>query len=201
MEILEREPGSSRKKLDSYAAAMEFDEVWQFRAIVYARLLRSMMDEFGEDVLDIAEEWRRESGRYAGELMVDIAENEKKYEADPGLLIEDIHAYFEGHPCDWSRTCRCVYNSLPEKRRHENLILRCTYGEAFRKIKEEKTGISWCCFDMGFVTAFHPLFYQYMPRHLLKGDGMCQQIRGLAETPEEQQKMNSIGTTGWRSWK
>ena len=192
---------SAPEKLDSYKAAMRWDETAQFRARIYAKLLRKMVDEFGEDVLDIAENVRRENGRYSGDLIVDIATNEKLYEEDPSLLISMMHEVFENHPCDWSRTCICHYTPVPELRRHELRSVRCTYAEAFKSVNEEKIGITWCCQDMGFTSAFHPLFCQYMPAHMLKGDAFCYQIRMLAESIEEQQRLSSIENTGWRNWK
>jgi hypothetical protein len=192
---------TSREKLDSYAEVMSWDRAAQQRAILYAKLLRRMIDAFGEGVLDIAENVRRENGRYAGDMLVDIVENEKLYRQDPSLLIYQVHEHFETHPADWSRTCICFYKPVPEKRYHELRSVRCTYAEAFRSVGEEKIGITWCCYDMGFTSAFHPLFCQYMPMHMLKGDAFCLQIRMLAETPEEQTRLNSIEHTGWRSWK
>lgn len=191
---------SSRKKLDSYETVMEWDRAAQFRAVVYARLLRKMVDEFGEDVLDIAEKIRRDNGRY-NEVDVDIVENERKYNEDPAILIRELDEWWHSLSADWSRTCICDFHAKPEKRRHELKCVRCTYAEAFRSIKEEKIGITWCCFDMGSTSALHPLFCQYMPLHMLKGDGICYQIRELAKTPEEQEWHNSIEYTGWRSWK
>lgn len=192
---------NSGEKLESVRAAMLWDENAQFRAFVYAKLMREMVDEFGEDVLDIAETIRRENGRYSGDMCVDIIENEKKYDADPAILISDMDILWHGQSGDWSRTCICDYNAVPEKRYHELRCVRCTYSEAFRKVKEERIGITWCCWDMGFTSAFHPLFCQHMPTHMLKGDAICYQVRELAKTPEEQERLNSIEYTGWRSWK
>ncbi len=192
---------TAQQKLDSLRAVLEMDRLMQFRAIVYGRLLRRMIDAFGLDVLDIAEDMRRENGRFSAETWIDAEDNERKYREDPGRLIREIHEHFDNYTGVWARTCTCFYNSMPDKRCHELLSVRCTYSEAFRSIGEERIGITWCCYDMGEITAYHPLFYQYMPRHLLKGDGFCQQFRALAASPEEQARMNSIESTGWRSWK
>jgi len=193
-------PGA-REKLDSYEAVMRGDKAAQFRAVVYAKLLRAMTDEFGEDVLDIAENVRREHGRYNGEMSADYAEAERKYREDPAILIREMDEYWHGNPVIWSRTCICDFIPNPDERRHELRSVKCTYGEAFRSVKEERIGITWCCQDMGYTPTFHPLFAQYMPMHLLKGDGCCYQIRKLAETPEEQERLNSIEHTGWRSFR
>ena len=191
----------SSLKLESYNATMEWDKAAQHRAIVYAKLIRKMVDAFGEDVLDVAENVRRDCGKYCGELSVDIAENERIYDKSPAELIRQMDKMWQGLDGQWARTCICDFNAVPEKRLHELRCLRCTYTEAFREAKEEKIGITWCCWDMGFTSTFHPLFCQYMPLHMLKGDGFCYQIRELAKTPEEQQWLNSTEHTGWRSWK
>ena len=95
----------------------------------------------------------------------------------------------------------CFYDSNHEQGYHELFSLWCIYADAFRSVHEEKIGISWCCWDMGSTPTNHPLFCQYMPKHMLKGDNLCYQIRRLADTPEEQARLNSIEYTGWRSWK
>ena len=105
----------SSEKLESYKAVMEWDDAAQFRAIVYARLMRAMVDAFGEEVLDVAEDIRRESGRYCGEMQADIAGNESRYEEDPGNLIRDMDAMWHGLSPDWGRTCVCDFNAVPEK--------------------------------------------------------------------------------------
>ncbi len=192
---------SSREKLDSYKAAMLWDKTAQFRAVVYARLMRRMADAFGEDVLDIAENIRREDGKYSGDLSVDIIANEKKYNEDPSVLIKEMDEYWHRMGGAWGVTCICDFNGVPEKRYHELRCVRCTYSEAFRSVNEEKIGITWCCWDMGFTSAFHPLFCQYMPLHMLKGDAVCYQIRKMADSPEEQEWLNSTRHNGWRSWK
>lgn len=120
---------------------------------------------------------------------------------DPAILINDMDAMWHSMPNTWGVTCICGFTAVPEKRRHELRCVRCTYTEAFRSVNEEQIGITWCCWDMGYTPTFHPLFCQYMPAHMLKGDAVCLQLRQLAETPEEQQRLNSIEHTGWRSWK
>jgi len=192
---------SAREKLDSHETTMQWDKTAQYRAIIYGKLLREMVNAFGEEVLDIAENIRRENGNYVGELSVDIIENEKKYDRNPAILINELDIMWQGLPADWSRTCICDFNPVPEQRYHELKCVRCTYAEAFKSIKEEKIGITWCCWDMGNTASLHPLFCQHMPRHMLKGDGICLQKRELAKTEEEQKWLNSIEHTGWRSWK
>ena len=193
-------PRAPEDKLASHRAAMEWDDAAQLRAKVYARLMRAMVDEFGQEVLDIAENFRRESGQYCGDLQVDIAANERKYEQDPAILIREMDEMWHSLSADWGRTCICNFRASPDKRRHELYCVRCTYAEAFRSAGEEQIGITWCCWDMGYTAAFHPLFCQYMPMHMLKGDAVCYQIRRLADTPEQQARLNSIEHTGWRSW-
>ena len=63
---------SSVDKLESQEVAREYNDFCKFRAIVYAKLMRKMIDAFGEEVLDIGEEVRRENGRYSGERGVDV---------------------------------------------------------------------------------------------------------------------------------
>jgi hypothetical protein len=192
---------SAAKKLESQEVARRFNETSKFRAVVYARLMRAMVDAFGEEVLDIAEEIRRENGRYLGERNVDILAQERLYDQDPAQLIDVQEEIWQGLSAAWSRTCPCIYIPAPEKRWHELHSLWCVYAEAFRSVREEKIGITWCCWDMGATPAAHPLFCQYMPAHMLKGDNHCFQIRRLADTPEQQAWLNSIEHTGWRSWK
>jgi len=192
---------SAKDKLESHEVTRRYNELCKFRAIVYARLMRKMIEAFGEEVLDIAEEIRRENGRYAGERQVDVLENERKYDRDPAILIQEMDEMWHGLSAAWSRTCPCNFNPVPQERYHELHSLWCIYAEAFRSVREEKIGISWCCWDMGYTPTFHPLFCQYMPKHMLKGDNLCYQIRRLAETPEQQWRLNSIEYTGWRSWK
>jgi hypothetical protein len=133
-------------------------------------------------------------------LQVDIAANESKYEQDPAILVREMDDMWHSLGPDWARTCVCSYRAKAEMRRHELYCVRCTYAEAFRSAGEERIGITWCCWDMGYTPTFHPLFCQYMPKHMLKGDGVCYQIRRLADTPAEQARLNSIEHTGWRSW-
>ena len=49
------EPGSAVDKLESQEVARRYNEVCQFLAEVYVKLLCKNVDAFGEDVLDIAE--------------------------------------------------------------------------------------------------------------------------------------------------
>jgi len=200
-EVVEGKTLSAKDKLASQEAARQYNEVCKFRAIVYARLMRKMVDAFGEDVLDIAENIRRENGRYVGERHVDIVENERKYDQDPQILIREMDEMWQSSTATWSRTCPCNFNAMPEERYHELHSLWCIYMDAFRTAHEEKIGITWCCWDMGYTPTFHPLFCQYMPKHMLKGDNLCYQVRRLANSPEEQAYLNSIEYTGWRSWK
>jgi len=159
-----------------------------------------MINEFGEDVLDIAEEIRRESGRYCGEVSVDLVEQERKYVEDPHKFLMDMHETWHGLSADWAYNCKCVYEAEPDNKRHNLYSLRCGFDFAFREIDEGKIGLTWCCWDMGFTPTAHPLYCQYMPRHMLKGDTVCWQIRRLADTPEEQKRLNSIENTGWRAF-
>jgi hypothetical protein len=195
------QPPSTAEKLASQNVTNRYNEFSQFRAVVYARLMRKMVDAFGEDVLDIAETVRRENGRYAGERSVDVIANERKYNQDPQILIEEMDEHWHSLSAAWSRTCPCDFTAVPAERYHELHSLWCIYAVAFRSVHEEKIGISWCCWDMGLTPVSHPLFCQYMPRHMLKGDNLCYQVRRLADTPEDQARLNSIEYTGWRSWK
>ena len=151
-------------------------------------------------MLDAAENHRRENGRYQGELNHDLAAQEARYREDPALLITDMDAMWHRSGADWGYTCKCVYAPEPGASKHHLYSLRCTYAQAFLEEREEKIGLTWCCWDMGFTPAFHPLFCQYMPRHMLKGDSLCHQVRALAASPEEQAWLNSIEHTGWRSF-
>lgn len=192
---------SAIEKLASQEVAKRYNDFCKVRAIIYARLMRKMIEAFGEEVLDIAETIRRENGRYVGERHVDIAENERKYEEDPAILIYEMDIMWQGLSAIWARTCPCNFEGVPEERYHNLHSLWCIYMDAFRTAREEKIGISWCCWDMGYTPTFHPLFCQYMPKHQLKGDNLCYQIRRLAKDLEEQEYLNSIEYTGWRSWK
>jgi|WetSurMetagenome_2_1015567.scaffolds.fasta_scaffold211112_2 hypothetical protein len=192
---------SSVDKLESQELTKKYNDFCKFRAIVYAKLMRKMIDAFGEDVLDIGEGVRRDNGRYSGERHTDVIANERKYDEDPAILIRELDDDLHGYSATWSRTCPCSYNAEPQARYHELFSLWCIYADAFRSVHEEKIGISWCCWDMGITPTLHPLFCQYMPKHQLKGDNLCYQVRGLADTPEEQAYLNSIEHTGWRSWK
>jgi hypothetical protein len=192
---------SSVDKLESQEVAREYNDFCKFRAIVYAKLMRKMIDAFGEEVLDIGEEVRRDNGRYSGERGVDVIANERKYNEDPKILIREMDEMWQSFSAAWARTCPCDFNAEPEGRYHELFSLWCIYADAFRSVHEEKIGISWCCWDMGNTPTQHPLYCQYMPKHQLKGDNLCYQVRRLADTPEEQARLNSIEYTGWRSWK
>jgi hypothetical protein len=92
---------TATEKLKSYYKVMEWDEGAQFRAIVYAKLMRKFVDEFGEEVLDIAENVRREDGRYSSELSVDIVKNEHKYEEDPAIIIKEFYEDWHGFSTEW----------------------------------------------------------------------------------------------------
>ncbi len=199
--VIEEPTVSAKDKLESQELAARYNEFCKFRAIVYAKLMRKMVDAFGEDVLDIAETIRRENGRYSGERSADVIANERKYNEDPQILIREMDENWHSLSAAWSRTCPCYYHANPEEGYHELFSLWCIYEEAFKSVHEEKIGITWCCWDMGLTPTAHPLFCQYMPKHQLKGDNLCYQVRRLASTPEEQAHLNSIEYTGWRSWK
>ena len=190
------------KKLESVRAITEWDNGSIFRAKVFARLLRAVISELGNEdmVLDIAEEHRRENGRYQGEINRDLVAQDTRYREDPALLIADMDAMWHNSGADWGHTCKCVYAAAPAQKKHHLYSLRCTYAQAFLEEQEEKIGITWCCWDMGFTPGFHPLFCQYMPKHMLKGDSLCHQVRALAKSPEEQARLNSTQYTGWRSF-
>ena len=91
-------------KLESQEVAREYNDFCKFRAIVYAKLMRKMIDAFGEEVLDISEEVRRENGRYSGERGVDVIANERKYNEDPKILIGEQDALWQSFSAAWSRT-------------------------------------------------------------------------------------------------
>jgi len=193
---------NTHKKLESVRAIAEWDNGSIFRAKVYARLLRAIINELGNEdiVLDIAEEHRRENGRYQGEINRDLAAQDARYREDPALLIADMDAMWHDTGADWGYTCKCVYAAAPAHKKHHLYSIRCTYAQAFLEEQEEKIGITWCCWDMGFTPGFHPLFCQYMPKHMLKGDALCHQVRALASSPSEQARLNGVEYTGWRSF-
>jgi hypothetical protein len=189
------------EKNKNVSAVMEWDDMSAVRGRLYAELMKAMVNEFGDGVLDIAESIRRENGKYCGDMAVDIIEQERKYNEDPAILIQEMDDMQHNSSPDWALTCKCVFQALPEERRHHLYCFRCTYPRSFPGEDEKKIGITWCCWDMGFTAAFHPLFCQYMPKHMLKGDSLCWQVRRLAETPEQQEWLNSVEHTGWRSYR
>ncbi len=114
MTVPEIEQGiSAVDKIESQEVAREYNDFCKFRAIVYAKLMRKMIDAFGEDVLDIGEEVRRENGRYSGERSVDVIANERKYNQDPKILIREQDELWQSLSAAWSRTCPCFYDFRP----------------------------------------------------------------------------------------
>jgi len=184
-----------KAELRKQKLADEFVELAKQWERNYARLIRALADEYGEEeVLDIAEKtfWDQ-----AYEIGLTWRE---KFETDPaGALAEKASSWHDS--ALWARICCCDVPVL-EKDRWELISVKC-YREVFRELGEPKIGISWCMTDFAAVRGWAPNVVMRQPHNMLRGDAYCQQIRYFTDDPSEQwdYSKETSEKVGWRSIK
>ena len=161
----------------------------------YARLIRALADAFGEEeVLDIVERvwWDQ-----AYEVGLSWRE---KFEKDPQAAMREKASSWHDDAV-WARICCCDVPVL-EDERWELKSVKC-YREIFTKLGEPKIGMSWCMTDFAAVRGWSPKIVMRQPKHLLRGDNHCHQIRYFSDDPTEQWDYSRelSEKVGWRSVK
>ena len=187
---------AQKEELEKQPLVEEYVQLATEREVVYTRLVRAMADAFGEeDVLDIVEEVGWNFGREAGETW------REKFDADAQTALrEKADGWFED-PLFFSRLC-CCDNRVQEDNRWELVAVKC-YREVFRKINEPKIGLTRCITDLAAVTGWSPNVTMRQPRHMLRGDNFCYQIREIVDDPslQWQYSKETSKKVGWRSIK
>jgi len=185
----EKEEFEKQPILEEYLNAVK---VWERR---YCRLIRALIDEFGEElVLDTVEKtW------WDQEYQVGLTCREK-FEHDPsGAMLETAHSWHDD--ALWARICCCDVPVLRADR-WELASVRCI-REAFKEMGEPKIGICWCLTDFAAVRGWSPKIVMRQPRHLFRGDAYCHQIRFISDDPSLQwdYSKETSEKVGWRSIK
>jgi len=187
---------AQKEELEKQPLIEEYVQLAKEREVVYARLIRAMADEFGEeDVLDIIEEVGWNFGVEAGKTW------REKFEADPqAALHEKAHSWLED-PLFFSRLA-CCDTLVLEGNYWELVAIKC-YREVFRKINEPKIGLTRCITDFAAVTGWSPNVTMRQPSHMCRGDNYCRQIREVVEDPSLQWQYSKATSekVGWRSIK
>ena len=129
----EASPGEQREiqeKLEKLDLLYEIDRLEAESAIVFARLMQAYVEAFGEEVLDIAERMRWETGVRMGRRMA------ADFDPDPaaGLNKRFTEAWTKNGA--WSRFCICEY-PVTDWGRFEVRALRCIYGHTFHQLRAD----------------------------------------------------------------
>ena len=162
----------------------------------YTRLIRAMVDTFGEEeVLDIVEQvWWNQSYEAAKLLR-------EEFDKDPRAAMAAKASSWHDNPV-WTRGCTCAVPIL-EDDRWDLVAVKCLH-EFFREIDERKIGISWCLADMAAVRGWSPKIVMEFPRMMLRGDDYCYQIRKIVDKADpalDRWSKEISEKNGWRSIK
>lgn len=178
------------EKLETLDLLYEIDHLEAESAIIFTRLMQAFIAAFGEEVLDIAERMRWESGLKMGQGMAaDFAE-------DPAYGLNKWFAEAWTHDAAWSRFCICEY-PVAERGRFEVRALRCIYGQTFHQLKAETIGLAYCAIDVGIAAGCSPRLHMYFTQCMHKGDPVCHQVREVLDEPQEVRLRTE--EYGWRS--
>lgn len=186
---------NQKEEFESHLLVQEYlrlADIWQER---YCRLIRYFIAEFGEEeVLDTVEQVWFEQGYEVG-----LAWREK-FDKDPVAALREKASSWHDDPL-WARICCCDVPVL-EDDRWELHSLKC-YREYFNRVCEQKIGICWCIPDFAAVRAWSPNLVMRQPKHHLRGDNFCQQIRYFTDNLDEQWDYSREFSekVGWRSVK
>jgi hypothetical protein len=168
----------------------EIDRLEAESAIVFARLMQAYIAAFGDEVLDIAERMRWETGVRIGRRMA------ADFDPDPAAGLNKWFTEAWTKNGAWSRFCICEY-PVTDWGRFEVRALRCIYGHTFHQLKAEKIGLAYCAIDVGIAEGCSPRIRMYFEQCMHKGDPVCYQVREvLAEGQELWLRSEEYG---WRS--
>lgn len=185
----EKEEFEKQPILEEYLNTLK---VWERR---YGRLMRALIDEFGEElVLDTVEKTWWDQAYQVG------LNWREKFEKDPSAaMLEKAHSWHDD--AMWARICCCDVPVLRADR-WELASVRC-YREVFKEMNEPKIGMCWCLTDFAAVRGWSPKIVMRHPRHLLRGDAHCHQIRFISDDPSLQwdYSKETSEKVGWRSIK
>jgi len=193
--VVESDPVSpkeayERRRLFEQGAARE--KQWY---LTHGRLIRALADAFGEeDVLDIDEKTWWDLGYEAG-----LAWRER-FERDPYLALEQKAHSWHDDPM-FGRGC-CGDVPVLERDHWELRVYRC-HKELFMELGDPKIGLAWCMRDFATVRGWSPHVMMRQPKHLLRGDSYCHQIRQIVDDPGLQwdYSRETSERVGWRSIK
>jgi len=186
---IEREEFEKQPILEEYLNTLK---VWERR---YCRLMRSLIDDFGEElVLDTVEKVWWDQAYQVGLTW------REKFEQDPTAAMHAKAHSWHDDPM-WARICCCEVPVLTDTRWELNSV-RC-YREVFKEMGEPKIAMSWCMTDFAAVRGWSPKIVMRSPHHLLRGDAFCQQIRFISDDPSLQwdYSKETSEKIGWRSIK
>jgi hypothetical protein len=187
---------AQKEELEKQPLIEEYVQLATQREIVYARVVRALADAFGEEeVLDLVEKAAWDLGVEAGKSW------RPKFEQDPvAALHEKAHSWFDD-PLFFARLCCCDLRRL-EGKRWDLAAVKC-YREVFRRINEPKIGLTRCITDIAAVRGWWPYLIMRQPRHMLRGDNYCYQIREIVDDPSLQwdYSKETSERVGWRSIK
>lgn len=181
-----------RKKFEKHLMVNELLDYavrWQRN---YCHLIRDLADAFGEEeVLDTVEKIWWDMGYECGLAW------RKKFEKNPKQAMHKKAMSWHGDPL-WARICCCDVELKND--RWELRAVKC-FREVFNEMKEQKIGISLCMTDFAAVRGWSPKVVMRQPKHLLKGDNYCYQIRYISDDPSEQWNYSKelSEKVGWRS--
>ena len=181
-----------REELEKVDALMEIDRLEAESAVVFTRLMQAYIGAFGEDVLDIAERMRWETGVGMGQRSA------ADYQDDPAAGLQKNFTEAWTKSPAWSRYCICEY-PVTDWGRFEVRALRCIYGHTFHQLKAEKIGLAYCAIDVGIAEGCHPRMHMYFEQFMHKGDPCCYQVREILPEPQELRLRSE--EYGWRSIK
>ena len=177
-------------ELEKLDMLYELDRLEAESATVFARLMQAYIKAFGEDLLDIAERMRWETGVRIGQRM------SADFEDDPAAGLDQRFAKAWSRSAAWSRFCLCEF-PVTEWGRFETRALRCIYGHTFHKLKAEKIGLAYCAIDVGIAEGCHPRIHMVFTQCMHKGDPYCYQVREVLPEPQELRLRSE--EYGWRS--
>lgn len=187
---LTAEEAAALDKLERNDPLIEIDKLEAKSATIFAKLVGAFIEAFGEEVLDIAERMRWETGVRIGQSMA------KDFEVDPAAGLDKHFTQAWSKAAAWSRYCICEY-PVVEWGRFEIRALRCVYGDTFHRLKAEKIGLAYCAIDVGICEGASPRMHMYFKACMHKGDPYCYQVREVLEDPQELRLRSE--EYGWRS--
>jgi hypothetical protein len=191
-EPLSAEEAKTLEELEKLDQLYEIDRLEAESAEVFTRLMQAYIEAFGEEVLDIGERMRWETGVRIGQRM------SADFEADPAAGLDKHFTQAWTKSAAWSRFCICEY-PVTDWGRFEVRALRCIYGHTFHKLKAEKIGLAYCAIDVGIAEGCHPRIHMYFEQCMHKGDPACYQVREVLPEPQELRLRSE--EYGWRSMK